>query len=133
MNEVFLDTAGLIAAWDARDQWHVAATQALRRLRLERARFYTTSFVLAECANVFSRSPARRNVALLREKLEVEGWIVRPTEAEWNEAWVRYAAGHPGGPGLVDELSFAVMRRLGLARVFTCDRHFANAGFEVLF
>jgi predicted nucleic acid-binding protein len=42
-------------------------------------------------------------------------------------------ASYPGGPGLVDELSFAVMRRLGLRRAFTNDQHFAAAGFDPLF
>jgi predicted nucleic acid-binding protein len=30
-------------------------------------------------------------------------------------------------------VSFSVMRRLGLTRAFTNDRHFAAAGFEALF
>jgi predicted nucleic acid-binding protein len=30
-------------------------------------------------------------------------------------------------------VSFAVMRRLGIQRAFTNDRHFREAGFETLF
>ena len=34
--------------------------------------------------------------------------------------------------GIVDHISFGVMRRLGVHEVFTNDRHFAAAGFQVL-
>jgi predicted nucleic acid-binding protein len=34
---------------------------------------------------------------------------------------------------MVDHLSFLVMRRLGLSRVFTNDQHFSDEGFLPLF
>ena len=39
----------------------------------------------------------------------------------------------PARPGIVDYVSFAVMRRLGIRQAFTNDRHFQEAGFETLF
>jgi len=36
-------------------------------------------------------------------------------------------------PGIVDCISFAVMRRLGLTEAFTNDQHFTAAGFTTLF
>jgi predicted nucleic acid-binding protein len=33
----------------------------------------------------------------------------------------------------VDHVSFAVMRRLGISKAFTNDRHFKAAGFEPMF
>ena len=48
-------------------------------------------------------------------------------------AWAAYRAGHAGEAGIVDQVSFAVMRRLGLTEAFTNDRHFAAAGFTMLF
>ena len=35
--------------------------------------------------------------------------------------------------GIVDQVSFAVMRRLGITDAFTNDRHFKAAGFRALF
>ncbi len=133
MNEVFLDTVGLIAVWDRRDQWHDAATAAFALLCAEGAVIITTTFVLAECGNALARTRLRQNPVDLRRSLETDGGLINPADADWHEAWVRYEAGHPGSPGLVDELSFAVMRLLGLRRAFTNDRHFADAGFETLF
>ena len=133
MSEVFLDTVGLLAVWDTRDQWHPSAVAAFARLCSEGVVFITTTFVLAECGNAFARTRLRQNPVDLRSRLESDGGLLDPSDADWQEAWVRYEAGHPGGPGLVDELSFAVMRRLGLKKAFTNDRHFADAGFEPLF
>jgi len=41
--------------------------------------------------------------------------------------------GQPGQAGIVDQISFAVMRRLSIIDAFTNDRHFREAGFNPLF
>ena len=133
MSKVFLDTVGLLAVWDMRDQWHDAETAAFALLCAEGAVFITTTFVLAECGNALARTRLRQYPVDLRRSLESDGDLINPADAEWHEAWVRYEAGHSGGPGLVDEISFAVMRRLGLKRAFTNDAHFRDAGFDALF
>jgi uncharacterized protein len=45
---------------------------------------------------------------------------------------VAYDRGEAGEAGIVDHLSFRVMRRLGLSEAFTNDRHFQVAGFKML-
>lgn len=49
------------------------------------------------------------------------------------EAWAAYDRGEAGEAGIVDHISFVVMRRLGLTHAFTNDRHFQAAGFTTLF
>ncbi len=133
MSAVFLDTVGLLALWDIRDQWHNPAQAAFDRLREAGAAVITTSFILAECGNATSRTNARSEVIRFGAAMEAGGALIIPSDSEWHEAWTRFAAGYIGAPGLVDEISFAVMRRLGLRQAFTNDRHFADAGFEPLF
>lgn len=130
---VFLDTVGLIAVWEETDKWHPGASDVFERLIAERSEFYTTSYVFAEVANTAARKPYRPDANELREALESNGCLIHPTENEWQEAWEAYARGEAGSAGLVDHLSFVVMRRLGIHRVFSNDRHFAAAGFQVLF
>jgi predicted nucleic acid-binding protein len=72
VNAVFLDSVGMIAVWDAADQWHAVAQAAFDR-------------------------------------------------------------GEAGEAGIVDNLSFQVMRRLGLTEALTNDQHFHAAGFTTLF
>ena len=133
MNAVFLDTSGLLAIWDEDDQWHIPATAAFAHVAAARARVFTTTYVLAECGNAVARTDFRQSVVDLRIELETRHTLIVPAVEDWQEAWTRYEAGYPGAPGIVDELSFVIMRRLGLHRAFTNDRHFHAAGFEVLF
>jgi predicted nucleic acid-binding protein len=133
MTLVFLDTVGLLALWNAADQWHEAAEAAFAEINSSRASLTTTSFVLLECANAAARRPFRQSVDRLRGRLEARGLLVFPTEDDWREAWTEYRQGNTGRPGIVDQISFIVMRRLGIRQAFTNDRHFREAGFELLF
>jgi predicted nucleic acid-binding protein len=130
---VFLDTVGLIAIWDQDDQWHVPASVAFRRLKAIRAPVATTTFILAECGNAAARTAFRRDVDVLRQSLEIARGLIFPDEDDWRTAWNGYRRGESGQAGLVDQLSFAVMRRLGLLEAFTNDRHFPASGFVSLF
>ena len=130
MNGVFLDTVGLIAVWDASDQWHAAAEAAFSELLRDNVPLLTTNYVLLECGNAASRRPYRRLVTALRAQLRDAGLLVDPTDEELEAAWLAYDRGEAGEAAIVDHVSFAVMRRLGLKRAFTNDGHFLAAGFE---
>jgi predicted nucleic acid-binding protein len=130
---VFLDTVGLIARWDKSDQWHGAARQAFEALPQQEVPAYSTTFVFLECGNAAARQPYRRAVDRLRLELEGSGRLIVPTEADWRTAWTAYARGEANEAGIVDQVSFTLMRRLGLTHAFTNDRHFRAAGFTVLF
>ena len=135
MSCVFLDTAGMLALWDDTDQWHSAATEAHQRLMTHRGSlwFVSTTFVLLECGNAATRRPLRSVVMRLRERLEEADNLIFPTEADWQQAWVVYAGREGNSAGIVDCVSFVVMRRLGIQQAFTNDEHFRAAGFETLF
>lgn len=130
---MFLDTVGVLALLDVRDQWHTAAEAAWERVLADETDFLTTSLVLVECANAAARRPFRMAIVELRESLMSAGAVINPSGAEWKQAWDEYAQGHAANAGVVDHLSFLVMRRFGFTRAFTNDRHFLAAGIEVLF
>ena len=133
MNDAFLDTVGLIAVWDAADQWHAFAEAAYRSLLAQGRRLVTTSLVLVECGNAAARRPYRPMVNALRRALAGEGLVIEPNAQEIEDAWAAYDLGEAGRAGIVDHVSFLVMRRLGIAEAFTNDRHFQAAGFVTLF
>lgn len=133
MIAVFLDTAGLLALWDTSDQWHAAADKAYCELREGRRELLTTTFVLLECGNAAARRPYRAAVDELRQRMESSGTLITPGEEDWREAWAAYRRAEVGRAGIVDHVSFAVMRRLGLGDAFTHDHHFQAAGFRTLF
>ena len=133
MNTVFLDTVGLVANWDTDDQWHTAAEEAYRRLIEQRRTLVTTSFVLLECGNTSARRSFRGDVCVLRRALELRSELILPSEDDWRRAWAAFERGEAGQAGIVDQISFQVMRRLGITEAFTNDKHFQAAGFTVLF
>jgi uncharacterized protein len=133
MSGVFLDTVGMVALWNRSDQWHDSASQAHCVLDPRGTPFYSTTLVLAECANTAARTPFRSDVDDLRQRLEARGTLVWPTAEDWHEAWAAYREGRFDQAGLVDQVSFLVVRRMNITRAFTNDRHFREAGFETLF
>lgn|SRR5262249_9290187 len=133
MNAVFLDTVGLLALWDRSDQWHALASASFAELSKEKPQLVTTTYVMLECGNSAARRPYRQQVNKLRLKLHARGELISPTENDWEQAWAAYDRADAGGAGIVDHISFVVMRRLGLRRVFTNDAHFRAAGFQTLF
>jgi uncharacterized protein len=133
VNAIFLDTVGLLALWDVADQWHAAAEAAFQQIISRRVPFVTTTFVLLECGNAAARRPYRQAVCALRQALEQRQELIVPAAEDWARAWEAYERGDAGQAGIVDHVSFSVMRRLGLTQALTNDRHFAAAGFQTLF
>jgi uncharacterized protein len=69
----------------------------------------------------------------MRAKLDAGGKLIQPTPDDWERAWSEYRRGIAGDAGIVDHVSFVVLRRLGITDAFTNDRHFRAAGFKTLF
>lgn len=128
-----MDTVGLLALWNLDDQWHAATEEAFANVDQNQTTLLTTAFVLLECGNAAARSGIRAQVDRLREQFELAGTLMWPTAADWAEAWAACRRGGADSAGIVDHISFAVMRRRGVRQVFTNDRHFRAAGFEILF
>lgn len=133
MKDVFLDTVGLIATWDVRDQWHLAADNAYQALARQGCRLVTTPLVFWECGNAAARRPYRRRVNVVRRQFIDAGLLFEPTDGEIGKAWMAFDNGEAAQAGIVDHVSFVVMRRLGITEAFTNDSHFKAAGFTVLF
>lgn len=133
MTAVFLDTVGLIGLWNIDDQWHSAAEIAFQILKTDRRRLVTTEFVLAECGNGATRLAIRSIVAEFRQRFIEQRLLIEVTAEELQSAWSAFGGKRKFDPSLVDEISIAVMGRLGIGEVFSNDVHFKRAGFTVLF
>jgi len=133
MTEVFLDTVGLIALWNSSDQWHKAADAVYRTLLSQGKRLITTDLVLIECGNAAARRPYRSRVNVLRQSFRDQGLLIKATDQDVDDAWAAYDRADAGQAGIVDQVSFVVMRRLAITEAFTNDRRFQAAGFHTLF
>ena len=123
----------MIALWNEADQWHSAALSAFENLKRARTQVVSTIDVLLECGNAAARRQFRPAVKQWREALYASSGIIEPTPEDRSIAWAAFDRGEAGDAGIVDHVSFVVMRRLQLTRAFTNDRHFKSAGFETLF
>ena len=133
MSLVFLDTVGMVALWNRSDQWHSAATKSFQQIVATGRELTTTSFVALDCGNASARRPYRSDADMLWQQLEAAARLVWPTDSDWHAAWREYRLGSGNQAGIVDCVSFVVMRRLAIVDVFTNDQHFRAAGFNVLF
>ncbi len=127
----FVDTSALYAVFDCRDAGHASAAKAWQELCSSDAPLFVSSYVLVEMT------------ALLQDRLGVRAvdafhtyvlpwlhvtWVDDPLHAQGIAGLL--AAGRRD-LSLVDCTSFALMRELGLRRVFSLDTHFRDQGFEM--
>ena len=87
----------------------------------------------SNAGNAASRRTYRSDVVELRDSLLQECLLIEPTPVVVDQAWIAYSQGEPGGAGIVDLISFTIMRQRGISEAFTNDRHFKAAGFTTLF
>jgi uncharacterized protein len=129
----FLDTSYLVALTHKRDQYHKEAVSVSKTLK-EPVRLVTTSAVLMEFGNMFSSVHLRSNVfsylQLLKNDKHTE--IVFISEELFASGLTMFGKYQDKEWGLVDCLSFIVMKEYGITHALTSDEHFEQAGFTIL-
>ena len=130
MTRVFVDTSAVMALLNPDDQAHDPARAAFDRLRERDAPLVTTSFVLVEIYALLGRRMGLEAVQRFREDfaplLEVL-WVGQ----ELCEAGLDLVLDRGlRDLSLVDAVSFLVIRRQKLDRVFAFDQHFEREGFD---
>jgi predicted nucleic acid-binding protein len=132
--DVFMDSAGFLALWDASDEYHRAAARLQQELIHNRRRFVTSEYIVDETATLLlirhSHAAASDflNAVERSEALRLE-WI----GPERFHAAARFFQRHADKEwSFTDCVSFTVMRELRIRDAFTTDRHFTQAGFTPL-
>jgi predicted nucleic acid-binding protein len=128
----FVDTSAFYAVIDGDDERHEAARNAWERLLDGRDTLHTTNYVLVE------------TIALLHSRIGMDGLrtftadVMPILAVTWVDEGTHRSAHHAllvssrRALSLVDCVSFEVMRRQGIDRVFCFDDHFAEQGFQVI-
>ncbi len=129
---IFIDTSGFIAVLDMDDASHARAAKTWTDILTSEETLVTTNYVLVEtCALVQNR------LGMTAIKVFQEA-IVPVLRIEWIDKAVHHAAmgvmfaAVRKKLSLVDCVSFETMRLLGVATVFTLDKHFKEQGFICL-
>jgi len=131
---IFVDTGAWVACFSRRDQYHTQAAGTWEKLRASNERVITSDSVFVETISFLGRNvgPA----AAVEAGRFLHGWnkltIVRATTEDEVAALDLLHKFADQSVGIVDCLSFALIRRHRIPSVFTFDRHFELAGFPVV-
>jgi uncharacterized protein len=135
LNErLLLDTSFLIALAVPADQLHGKAVDLAREIKAQRAQLVTTRAVLLELGNSLSKQQHRKTGSELLQQIEADQAVtIEPlSENRYAQALALYVARTDKEWGLVDCLSFELMRELSITKALTADEHFEQAGFHAL-
>jgi uncharacterized protein len=133
-NDVFMDTAGFLALWDAADAHHHRALRLQSELARKGRRFLTTDYILDETVTLLlvrhSHAAAADFLqsAMASESLQLH-WI---TPDRFHAAAAFFARHDDKEWSFTDCLSFDLMHDLNVRDSFTTDQHFHQAGFNPL-
>jgi hypothetical protein len=91
-------------------------------------------FALLELGNALARTTARRLFVdlVLELRADTDLVIVSASEALWAGAFDSYRHRPDKNWSMIDCSSFVVMRERGVGDALTSDRHFEQAGFQML-
>jgi predicted nucleic acid-binding protein len=132
VSAVFVDTSAFLALLDADDEHHVMVKKGWARLLQSDVPLITSNYVLVETFALVQNRLGMEAVRVFQEDIvPLFGirWLEAATQAV--ATGVLLSAGRKK-LSLVDCSSFEVMRRGGIRRVLTLDRHFREQGFESL-
>lgn len=128
---VFVDTSALIALLDRNEAKHAACAREWKQLLVNDTSLITSSYVIVETCAVAQRRLGMEAVRSLTTD------FLPLLSVDWVDETV-HGAGHAAmltanrkELSLVDCVSFEVMRRRDVTRVFALDADFAAQGFTV--
>jgi uncharacterized protein len=130
-NRIFIDTLFVIALINRRDQYHQQALDLAEQF--EGDPLLVTDAVLLEIGNALARGYKQEAVEIIEQFLaaeEVE--VVHLTPRLFAQGLTLYKSHQDKTWGLVDCISFIVMREAGVNQALTFDQHFVQAGFQAL-
>lgn len=131
VKSVFADTSYFLALNVNRDRFH---QQALTLEATLGQPLLTTEWVLTEVADALAAPTTRARFAVLIEQLRARDdvTIVAVHHAEFETGCALYVKHRDKGWSLTDCISFLIMRQYGADTALTSDRHFVQAGFQIL-
>ena len=125
---VFVDTGYILALVNENDEHHAEALALSERF--DGQPVVVTDAVLLEIGNALSRMDRNAAVQIIQDLRDSPGATVVSLNPElFESAFDLYRRHTDKQWGLVDCVSFVVMRRMGLTTALAFDQHFVQAGF----
>lgn len=134
MSVVFVDTGFLIALEVQDDQNHRAAQLIWDQLLAEPLTLVSSTYVFDEVVTFFNaRNMHSRAVEIGTSLLESPSiTLVQVDEHLFTQAWTHFCRHKDKSFSFTDCVSFILMKAQRIKKALTFDRHFSQAGFEVI-
>jgi uncharacterized protein len=133
MNEsVFVDTSAMYAVFDSSDRGHEVAGRQWHDLTQADVPLHTSNYVVVQLSTLLQMRLGVSAAEALSTYVLPWLHVVWVDAAMHDKAMAGVLAARRRDLSLVDCTSFAIVRSLGLRKVFTFDPHFTEQGFEVL-
>ena len=131
-NNVFLDTSFAIALSVESDAHHKKAVTLSEKLENEEIKLITTTAILLEIGNALAKKRYRQAAVSLLDSLERDRTveIVQIDRELYHQAFDLFRNRLDKTWGLIDCISFAVMKERSISEALTTDEHFVQAGFQ---
>jgi len=129
---IFVDTSAIFASLDRADPAHDEAVATWDRVLALPDPLITHSLVEVESTALIQRRLGVEAVTLFRDQILPSLDVVEIDREQRRTALAEVLSAGRRDLSLVDRVSFALMRRLGLERAFAFDRHFSEAGFDLI-
>jgi len=130
---IFIDAGAFVAQYIRRDQYHRQAVAAWKQIFRTREPCLTSNFVLNEALTFVARRAGNLFAAQRARNIYASPQIVisRPQQDDEIAALEFFEKYADQKVSFTDCVSFILMRKNKLRRVFTFDHHFALAGFTM--
>jgi predicted nucleic acid-binding protein len=129
--DVFVDTSFVVALVNQRDQHHLRALDLSSQF--EQRDLLTTDAVLLEIGNALAKNFRAASIQVIDDFLTSSKiQIVHLYPDLFDKGFSFYRSRLDQTWGLIDCVSFIVMREAGIVESLTADKHFEQAGFRAL-
>lgn len=129
---VFVDTAGFLALWDASDEHHARAIRLQTELARRKRKLVTTDYVVDETVTLLLARHSHGAASDFLRTVQSTEWL----QLQWIDSDRFHTAADlfirhdDKAYSFTDCVSFTIMRELGIQDSFTTDHHFRQAGFN---
>ena len=133
-DRLFLDTSYAVALSVIDDEYNSKALEIARNIESGNIPLITTQAILLEIGNSLSKKSLRQGAFLLLESIQNDQRIaIIPLSQDlYKNAFDLFRVRDDKEWGLVDCMSFVVMKENSITDALTADTHFKQAGFRAL-
>lgn len=129
---IFLDTSYILALILKDDSFNSKAKAISESLEKGTTIVITTELILIEIADSLAKTKVRHKCIPIITKLRVTTNVVKINDENITKAWNLFEKRSDKEWGLTDCYSFVVMEKYSIKQALTTDKHFEQAGFEIL-